>query len=113
MGRGEGAGEDRFERVDREHKMAFRMGLSEKRKEVLEKELERILPLLIKLGVKKVILFGSLSGGKIHQSSDIDLLVVSPRFDRERQRTDIDLLWRVAARTDSRIEPVPVASTNI
>ena len=32
---------------------------------------------------------------------------VSPRFDGLRSRQDVDLLWRLAARTDSRIEPVP------
>ncbi len=36
------------------------------------------------------------------------MLVVSPRFDRERRRDDVSLLWRVAARTDSRIEPTAV-----
>jgi len=36
------------------------------------------------------------------------LLVVSPRFDGERKRADVNLLWHVAARTDSRIEPIPV-----
>ena len=29
------------------------------------------------------------------------------RFDGEISRADIGLLWRVAARTDSRIEPIP------
>jgi predicted nucleotidyltransferase len=54
------------------------------------------------------VVFGSQARGEASQWSDIDLLVVSSRFDQERQRTDIDLLWRVAARTDSRIEPIPV-----
>ena len=39
---------------------------------------------------------------------DIDLIVVSPRFDGKCQREDTDLLWRTSARTDSRIEPIPV-----
>jgi predicted nucleotidyltransferase len=68
--------------------MAFRTGLSAKRKEVLEKELERILPLLIKLGVEKVILFGSLSVGKVHRSSDIDLVVVQESNERFLDRLD-------------------------
>ena len=38
------------------------------------------------------------------------MLVVSPQFDGQRKRTDIDTLWIVAARTDSRIEPIPVGS---
>ena len=36
-----------------------------------------------------------------------DLLVVSPRFDDQRSREDINLLWRLAAQTDNRIEPIP------
>jgi len=41
--------------------------------------------------------------------SDIDLLVVSSRYDDKYGREDIKyLLWRTAARTDNRIEPVPV-----
>jgi len=35
-------------------------------------------------------------------------LVISPRYDRKYGRKDINLLWRIAARTDSRIEPIPV-----
>lgn len=54
------------------------------------------------------VVFGSQARGEAGIWSDIDLLVVSPHFDRTRQRADISLLWKVAARTDSRIEPIPV-----
>lgn len=54
------------------------------------------------------VLFGSQVSGGTDASSDIDLLVVSPRFDGIRTRQDIDLLRRVAARTDRRIEPIAV-----
>jgi predicted nucleotidyltransferase len=54
------------------------------------------------------VIFGSQARGEASPLSDIDLLVVSPRFDGNRKRSDINLLWRVAARTDSRIEPIPV-----
>jgi len=54
------------------------------------------------------VLFGSWADGRPHKWSDIDLLVVSSRFDNERRREDVNLLWRTAARTDSRIEPIPV-----
>lgn len=57
--------------------------------------------------VKAGVLFGSYATGKAHEWSDIDLLVISPRFDN-LQRRDIDLLWHVAAKTDSRIEPIAV-----
>ena len=51
------------------------------------------------------VVFGSQSQGKADEWSDIDLLVVSPRFDNLSSRQDVDLLWRLAARSDSRIEP--------
>jgi hypothetical protein len=53
------------------------------------------------------VVFGSQSQGKADEWSDIDLLVVSPRFDNLSNRQDVDLLWRLAARSDSRIEPIP------
>lgn len=53
------------------------------------------------------VVFGSQARGEADRWSDIDLLVVSPRFDQTRRREDITLLWKVAARTDSRIEPFP------
>jgi predicted nucleotidyltransferase len=54
------------------------------------------------------VIYGSQVRGESGQWSDIDLLVVSPQYDRERRREDINLLRRVAAHTDSRIEPIPV-----
>ncbi len=39
-----------------------------------------------------------------------DLLVVSPRFDAPRTREDLNMLWRIAAHEDSRIEPIPCGS---
>jgi predicted nucleotidyltransferase len=54
------------------------------------------------------VVFGSYAKGKPHQWSDIDLLVVSSRFDKNSNRRDIDLLWHVAAEVDSRIEPIAV-----
>ncbi|MBU0701491.1 nucleotidyltransferase domain-containing protein [bacterium] len=65
---------------------------------------------LLKLGIpiQYGILFGSHAQGKIHQWSDIDLLIVSSRYDEICSREDINLLWRTAASMNSRIEPVPV-----
>lgn len=59
------------------------------------------------LNVKFGVVFGSQATGRANQWSDIDLLVVAPQFDAPRNRSDVDLLWRLAARTDSRIEPIP------
>jgi hypothetical protein len=53
------------------------------------------------------VIFGSHASGHPGQWSDIDLLVVSSMFDGTFSRHAIDSLWRVAARTDSRIEPIP------
>lgn len=59
------------------------------------------------LAVSFGVVFGSQATGRTDRWSDIDLLVVSPRFDAMHSRKDVNLLWRVAARTDSRIEPIP------
>jgi predicted nucleotidyltransferase len=53
------------------------------------------------------VLFGSFARGAAHEWSDIDLIVVSPRYDAPFALDDVETLWIVAARTDSRIEPVP------
>ena len=60
--------------------------------------------------VERVVVFGSQTTGKAREWSDIDLLVISPQFDGIRDRSAVNLLWRVAARTDSRIEPIPCGS---
>jgi len=59
------------------------------------------------LDVRFGVLFGSQAGGCARAESDIDVLVVSPVFDGPRDRRNIDRLWHLAARTDSRIEPIP------
>lgn len=71
---------------------------------------KRYLRVLIQQGipVQYGVLFGSWVNGHPHEWSDIDLLVVSSHFDTAYRREDVNLLWRTAARTDSRIEPIPV-----
>mgnify|MGYP000856092492 CR=1 FL=1 len=59
------------------------------------------------IAVKFGVVFGSQATGKADVWSDIDLLVVSPRFDEQHSREDVNLLWRLAAKTDNRIEPIP------
>jgi predicted nucleotidyltransferase len=54
------------------------------------------------------VVFGSRVKGTHDAWSDIDLLVVSTRFDGEHKREDVNMLWRIAAHTDSRIEPFAV-----
>jgi predicted nucleotidyltransferase len=58
--------------------------------------------------VRYGVLFGSYVKGKEHKWSDIDLLVVSPLYDKKRTYKQASKLWRIAAQTDSRIEPIPV-----
>lgn len=52
------------------------------------------------------VVFGSFARGEPDRWSDIDLIVVAQRFDEGIDRTAINHLWRVAARVDSRIEPI-------
>jgi predicted nucleotidyltransferase len=58
--------------------------------------------------VKAGVVFGSSTTGRMTEWSDIDLLVISPRFDKKFARADIDMLWHIAADIDSRIEPIAV-----
>lgn len=58
--------------------------------------------------VRYGVVFGSQASGRPDTWSDIDLLVVSPRFDGKCRREDVDLLWHIAACIDSRIEPIAV-----
>ena len=67
--------------------MPFKTRLAERRREVLEKELERLLPKIVELDVEKVILIGSMLG-KVHKSSDIDLIVVKKTDKKFLDRLD-------------------------
>ena len=60
--------------------------------------------------VERGVVFGSQASGHAQAWSDIDLLVVSSQFDDMKDRNSINLLWRLAARIDSRIEPIPCGS---
>ncbi|MBI5483355.1 MAG: nucleotidyltransferase domain-containing protein [Deltaproteobacteria bacterium] len=62
------------------------------------------------ISVERGIVFGSQATGHAQEWSDIDLLVVSSQFDDMKDRSGINLLWRLAARIDSRIEPIPCGS---
>lgn len=58
--------------------------------------------------VKYGVLFGSYARDQQHEWSDIDLLVISPRYDKKWTHKDWAKLWVIAAATDVRIEPIPV-----
>ncbi len=59
------------------------------------------------LETRYAVLFGSYAAGHGNAWSDIDVVVVSPHFDSTTSRDIINMLWRIAARTDARIEPIP------
>jgi predicted nucleotidyltransferase len=59
------------------------------------------------LSVAFAVIFGSQVTGHANELSDIDLIVVSTQFDGKIKRDIINKLWHIAARTDSRIEPIP------
>ncbi|MFB3904047.1 MAG: nucleotidyltransferase domain-containing protein [Acidobacteriota bacterium] len=56
----------------------------------------------------RAVLFGSYARGEAGPDSDVDILVVAPEFDQPCDQSRIDLLWRLRAQTDSRIEPIAV-----
>ena len=58
--------------------------------------------------LKGAVVFGSHARGEGTPESDIDLIVISPEFDKRRDRRRTAALWRLRAKTDSRIEPVAV-----
>ncbi len=66
--------------------------------------------LLSGVPVRQAVLFGLYAKETNHKWSDIDLIIISDKYDNEYNREDINVLWRTAARTDSRIEPIPVGS---
>jgi uncharacterized protein len=81
-----------------------------------EKNIERIIHNYLTslrasgIPIDRIILFGSHTTDRHDEDSDIDLVVVSPLFDEGIQRADVIKLWIVAARVDSRIEPVHCGS---
>lgn len=53
------------------------------RKDDLERELKRIVSVIIKeYSPEKIILFGSLVNGKVHEWSDIDLVIIKETKER-------------------------------
>lgn len=56
------------------------------------------------LSVKKAFLFGSYSTGLATTYSDIDVMIVSDRFD-ENDDIAIGKMWRLTRKIDVKIEP--------
>lgn len=55
----------------------------------------------------KAIVFGSQARGDTHEWSDIDLLILAPEFDVPYTFETASLLFRVKAKIDYRLEPIP------
>ena len=54
------------------------------------------------------VLFGSQARGTTDESSDIDVIVVSPHFDGRKNFDEVNKLWELTVSTDTRVEPIPV-----
>lgn len=72
----------------------------------------RYIEAVIRAGipVEKAVLYGSFAREEQTKDSDIDLLVLSPLFDRMKEGKVVDLLWRLTRRVDNRIEPIAVGT---
>lgn len=68
-------------------KMKLSISTVTQKKEALEKELHRIVGILIEeYKPEKIILFGSLASGRIYEWSDIDLLIIKETEKRPLDR---------------------------
>lgn len=56
-----------------------------------------------------MILYGSYAKGKVHPDSDIDVAVVSKHFGKDKVEERI-MLFQIAGKIDSRLEPVPIST---
>lgn len=62
--------------------------------------------------ISQVILFGSYAKGKPTPDSDIDLVVISPRFGKNIPK-EMMFLRKIAIKVDSRIEPIPLSPNDL
>jgi predicted nucleotidyltransferase len=65
----------------------------------------------INFPVKTLILYGSYAQGNSTENSDIDVCVISDKFNENRDHYE-DLLWKKVVEVDSRIEPVGYSPEN-
>lgn len=70
----------------------------------------RYLDTVMRAGIpaEKAVIYGSFARGEQRKDSDIDVLVLSPLFDRLKESKVLDLLWRLTRQVDIRIEPIAV-----
>jgi predicted nucleotidyltransferase len=79
------------------------------RKETLNK-LSEYIKILNESGLKieKAFLFGSAARNEAREESDIDVMLVSSRFDDQSDDLVFGLIWKLTRKVDSRIEPYAV-----
>lgn len=53
------------------------------------------------------VIFGSHARGEATTESDVDVMVVSPKFDGKRELDDVAQLWLCASKSEENIEPIP------
>ena len=94
---------DRSERPDSGNTEGNRMV-----EESIVKTLRQYVAALPKFGVhpQRVVLYGSFATGKAHEWSDIDVVVIAPEFDENRNMETVEKLWLATADADNRIEPI-------
>lgn len=61
------------------------------------------------LHISEAILFGSYAKDSFDEDSDLDLLLVCADFNEDSSEEIKNKLWSLRAKTDSRIEPIPIA----
>ena len=55
---------------------------------------------------RQAVLYGSWAKNQARADSDIDLVVIAPEFDGQRDHNLVDKLWELRVFTDWRIEPI-------
>ncbi|MBX3042973.1 MAG: nucleotidyltransferase domain-containing protein [Candidatus Kapabacteria bacterium] len=59
------------------------------------------------INLSKVLLYGSYANGTENADSDIDLMLVAPEFDEDRDKY-LGIIWKLTAKSNYKIEPYPV-----
>jgi predicted nucleotidyltransferase len=79
------------------------------RKETLNK-LSEYIKILNESGlnIEKAFLFGSAARNEAREESDIDVMLVSRRFDDQSDDLAYGLIWKLTRKVDSRIEPYAI-----